>query len=861
MKKLFFYTFILIFISTFSDAQPWMSQVNSENPSFYEIRDAFYAYWKNKPYEKGKGYKQFKRWEYYWETRLLPNGDFPKSSVTVEEWLNYKNSHTNEDRSSVAANWTFKGPSSSASGYSGIGRINCIAFHPSNANTFWVGTPAGGLWKTTNGGLNWTTNSDNFPVLGVSDIAIDPTNANIMYLATGDGDMGSLSALIGGANGDTKSIGVLKSTDGGNTWTNTGLNWTVQSTKLIRRLIINPNNPQILMAAASDGIWRTSNGGTTWSNVQTGYFMDMELKPGDPNYVYASTFDYAGNASIYRSTNAGISFNFIGSVTDGIRINLEVTPNNPSLVDMVVVNNQSGLQGLWYSNDSGFSFNEYFSGNCNNNLLNNSYDASGCGGQGIYDLAYCINPNNYNEIWVGGVNTWATDDGGLNFYPMTMWNDDPTSNPNGTPVVHADKHDLKFHPLQNNTLYECNDGGLYRTSNSGASWTDLSNGLGISQLYRIGVSQTNNDRVISGLQDNGSKELKNGNWSDVTGGDGMECIIDYTNPNTQYASYHSGELYRTTDGWNNQTTISDNIPGQPTGAWVTPYIMHPTNPQILFAGYNKVFKTTNQGNTWTAISPALSDALRSIVVAPSNPNVIYAASFDTIYVTTDGGNNWNYIPLNITGAKISYLAVHPTNPQKVFVTLSGYSSGNKIYYSNDGGANWINYSGTLPNLPVNCVVYQNGSNDALYIGTDVGVFYREANANDWTPYQTGLPNVVVTELEISYNNNKLWAATFGRGLWNSDLNPTTVGTNNIINKNDFLNIYPNPNQGIFNIETNIDKYEVNIYNMLGELVYVESNINSTKKIFDLSALNNGVYFIKLVSENKSVIQKFAISAH
>jgi photosystem II stability/assembly factor-like uncharacterized protein len=666
MKKLFFYTFILIFISTFSDAQPWMSQVNSENPSFYEIRDAFYAYWKNKPYEKGKGYKQFKRWEYYWETRLLPNGDFPKSSVTVEEWLNYKNSHTNEDRSSVAANWTFKGPSSSASGYSGIGRINCIAFHPSNANTFWVGTPAGGLWKTTNGGLNWTTNSDNFPVLGVSDIAIDPTNANIMYLATGDGDMGSLSALIGGANGDTKSIGVLKSTDGGNTWTNTGLNWTVQSTKLIRRLIINPNNPQILMAAASDGIWRTSNGGTTWSNVQTGYFMDMELKPGDPNYVYASTFDYAGNASIYRSTNAGISFNFIGSVTDGIRINLEVTPNNPSLVDMVVVNNQSGLQGLWYSNDSGFSFNEYLSGNCSN-LLNNSYDASGCDGQGHYDLAYCINPNNYNEIWLGGVNTWATDDGGLNFYPMTMWNDDPTSNPNGTPVVHADKHDLKFHPLQSNTLYECNDGGLYRTSNSGASWTDLSNGLGISQLYRIGVSQTNNDRVISGLQDNGTKELLNGSWFDRPGGDGMECIIDYTNPNTQYASYHSGELYRTTDGWNNQTTISDNIPGQPTGAWVTPYIMHPTNPQILFAGYNKVFKTTNQGNTWTAISPALSDALRSIVVAPSNPNVIYAASFDTIYVTTDGGNNWNYIPLNITGAKISYLAVHPTNPQKVLL--------------------------------------------------------------------------------------------------------------------------------------------------------------------------------------------------
>lgn len=861
MKKVNFYLIILCLVSNFINAQPWMRQITTENPSFYEIRAAFNEYWKNRPYEKGKGYKQFKRWEYYWESRLLANGDFPKSSITVEEWLNYKNSHAEMDRSSVAANWSFKGPSSSSGGYSGIGRINCIAFHPTNANIFWVGTPAGGLWKTTNGGLNWTTNSDNFPVLGVSDIAIDPTNANVMYLATGDGDRGSLSALIGGATGDTKSIGVLKSTDGGNTWTNTGLNWTVQSAKLIRRLIINPNNPQILMVAASDGIWRTTNAGTSWSNVQSDYFIDMEFKPGDPNFVYASTFDFAGNASIYRSTNAGANFDFIGSIPDGIRINLEVTPNNPSLVDMVVANTQNGLQGLWYSNDSGFSFNEYFSGNCNNNLLNSSYDASGCGGQGSYDLAYCINPNDYNEIWVGGVNTWSTDDGGLNFYPMTMWNADPTINPNSTPVVHADKHDLKFHPLQSNTLYECNDGGLYKTSNGGASWTDLSNGLGISQLYRIGVSQTTNDRVIGGLQDNGSKELLGGNWSDVTGGDGMECIIDYTNSNTQYASYHSGTLYRTTDGWNNSTTISTNIPGQPTGAWVTPYVIHPTNPQILFAAYNKVYKTTNQGNTWTAISPALSDALHSLVVAPSNPNVIYAASYDTMYVTTDGGTNWNFVELGIPGAKISYLVVHPTNPQKIYVTLSGYSNGNKVFYSNNGGVNWINYSGTLPNLPVNCLVYQNGSNDALYIGTDVGVFYRDASATDWVPYQTGLPNVVVTELEISYNNNKLWAATFGRGLWNSDLNTTTVGISNNSNAKVFLNIYPNPNQGIFNLETNIDNYNLNIYNMLGELVYDESNINSTKKQFDLSMLNNGVYFVKVVSENKSVIQKLAISAH
>lgn len=180
-----------------------------------------------------------------------------------------------------------------------------MAFHPTDPNTFWVGTPAGGLWKTTNGGTSWTTNTDYFPVLGVSDIAVHPTNADILYLATGDGDLGNLSGLTGGAEGDTKSIGILITTDGGNTWYTTGLNWNVTDRKLIRRLLINPSNPQILIAAASDGIWRTTDGGATWFNTQPGYFMDLEYKPGDPSIVYASSFNYSGNAKIYRSTDSG----------------------------------------------------------------------------------------------------------------------------------------------------------------------------------------------------------------------------------------------------------------------------------------------------------------------------------------------------------------------------------------------------------------------------------------------------------------------------------------------------------------------------------------------------------------------------
>lgn len=846
----------LLFFTQVVKAQPWMENIKSEKPTFHEIQKSFYDYWKDKTIEKGKGYKQFKRWEWYWEPRVLPNGQFPSPSVTWDEWQEYIKTHSQSVREMQStANWAFKGPSTTPGEKNGLGRVNCIAFHPTTANTFWVGTPAGGLWKTIDAGVTWTTNTDNLPVLGISDIAIDPSNASIMYIATGDGEAaGSLTSIGASSVGDTKSIGILKSTNGGTTWNTTGMNWNVTSEKLIRRLIVNPTNPQILIAAASDGIWRTTNGGTNWTNVQSGYFMDLEFKPTDPTIVYASTLEYG--AQIYLSTNSGASWASVATLPGVVRINLAVSANAPTLVDALCANTSSGLAGLWYSSNSGASFTQYFTGTNSNNLLQWSDIASGAGGQGHYDLAYAISPTNSNDIWLGGVNTWNSTDGGSTWYIKNYWN----TNSNNIPVVHADKHFIAFHPLQSGTMFECNDGGLYKTTNGGATWTDLSNGLQISQIFRIGVSQTVPNNIICGLQDNGSREIYNSNWYEQTGGDGVECIIDYSNANTEYASYVNGVIFRTYNFWTNQTTISDNIPGQPAGAWVTPFVIHPTNPQILFAGYDKLYKTTDQGNSWVAISPVLTgDLLRSIAVAPSNPNTIYTSTFDTLYLTTNGGTNWYYVALGIANAKISYITVHPTNSQTVWITLSGYSSGQKVYKTTNGGVNWTNVSGTLPNLPVNCIVYQNGSNDGLYIGTDAGVFYRDATMTDWITYQTGLPNVVVTELEISYNNNKLWAATFGRGLWNSDLYSSTTGIENEKGSSD-INIFPNPNNGLFTVQVPENKlYDLSVYNVLGEKVLDEKKINTSQKTIHLKEVKSGIYIVHITIDNKTISRKIIIN--
>jgi hypothetical protein len=780
-------SYVILLMLPFDSAaqQPWMkAATDKKNPNFFEVRQSFNSYWKIKAPDgkipKAKGYKQFKRWEWFWEPRVGKTGNFPSESIVMQEREKYRSAIRSGKKQSGLGNpfsnnqlkekdagatsmasppppstsggWTALGPSSSNGGYAGVGRLNSIAFHPTNATTFWVGSPAGGLWKTTTGGASWTTLTDNLPVMGVSAIVIDPSNTSTMYIATGDRDAG-----------DTYSVGVLKSTNGGSSWSATGLSYTVSQNIKVKGLIINPSNSLILLAATSNGIYRTTNGGTSWTLEESGDFQEILFKPGDPATVYASSI---GSAQIFKSVNGGDTWSQVTSFSGIYRIALAVTPANPAVVGALCSNNYDyGFGGYYTSTNSGASFGLKYAATSVNLL---GWDAAGgdAGGQGWYDLCLSISPTNANVIYAGGVNTWKSSNGGANWAISTMW-----YGGTGVPEVHADKHYMAFSPVSTGTLYQCNDGGLYKTSDGGATWTDLTNGLQITQFYRMGNAATNANRTIAGAQDNGTKLRNTATYTDVIGGDGMEAIIDYTNANIMYGSLYYGQIQKSTDGGVNWTGISGSLP---SGAWVTPYVIDPVDPQVLYAGVGgNVWKTTNRGSSWSAISSSLSVyELQSLAVAPSNTQVIYAGSYYNLYKSTNGGGSWSTVTLPAYDA-VTSIEIHPTNPLIVWITFSGYSAGSKVFKTEDGGATWTNISGTLPNLPTNTIEYDKNTG-VLYLGNDLGVFVRHPDMQDWQLFDTGLPNVIVTELEIQYSSGRLRAATYGRGLWESDLFTGTV---------------------------------------------------------------------------------------
>lgn len=741
---------LCVLISSSLKSQSWVDKMKDRSENFYTIQQDFETAWGNRPYERGNGWKQYKRWEAFWEPRVFPHGIRPPVDYTWKEHLRFQRTYPTTRSGARNAGWTPMGPYSwTTSSYNpGNGRVNAIAEDPNDVNTLYIGAPAGGCWKSTDGGASWTVLTDNLQSLGVSAIAIDYTNSDVVYIGTGDDD-----------GGDTYSIGLLKSIDGGTTWANV----TPASASLfgsaIYKVMIHPVDHNTIFLASSTGCHKSTDGGATWTLLRSGAWRDMELKPGDPNTIYIA------NKTFYKTTDGGNSWTLINvglpSPNSINRAEIAVTPANPDYIYFVCGDEiDASFYGLYRSTNSGSSF--ALQANTPNVFAYDMTGANTTSGQSWYDLAITASPTNAEEIYIGGINVWKSINGGVSYTIKSHWFFPPN-----VAYTHADIHTLE---MFGNRLYCGSDGGIFKSTNGGNSFADLSDGLSISQFYRIGGSEQVPHKIIGGTQDNGCNLVSNGDALHTNGGDGMEALISPHDSLVVYTSSQYGNFRRSDDGGYNFSGIFPTASG--TGAWVTPLALNPQDNDMLLAGYEEVYMSLDKGNSDNAISTLGLGAgvlLRNLAIAPSaGYSHFYASTYDRIFGTTNG-SNWTEITAGLPNAAISSITVHPTQPLKVWVTLSGIQIGEKVYVTENGGTTWTNISSNLPNLPVNCLVYQNGSADGIYIGTDVGIYYTDSLLAGWQYYSAGLPNVIVNDLEINYTIGKIRAGTYGRGLWESPI--------------------------------------------------------------------------------------------
>jgi photosystem II stability/assembly factor-like uncharacterized protein len=870
-------------------AQKFLSRPDNRPLTFQDMQRQFSDWSKTVDLKKVKGWKYFKRWEMDMQMHTDGKGNPGDPSAYVDAVIrasHEKKSFTSSRFASSA--WSPVGPNvlpNNLTGYmeNGIGRINCITFHPTIPSTYFVGVAQGGVWKTTNNGVTWTPLTDDLPILRISDIAIDPGNTDVMYISVCDFEYIGFGLLLNGRKRNTHyGLGVYKTTDGGMNWEPTGLSFqlTDGEASLIRKVIVHPVNSNRLVACGTSGMYVSSDAGATWSHPLDSLFWDMVQDPVNPNTLYAASGwvenSNDGNAGIYKSTDFGDTWTLLntGIVPTGVvqRIKLSIAPSDNNYIYAMAVGADDGMYGVYKSINAGTDW-QYI--NPGVNVLE-SGDGTGGGGQGPYDLGFTVNATDKNKLYVGGVNLWESVDGAQTFEPVSHW----TTQYGQT--LHGDIHFISQQPVTGN-IFVCSDGGVYRTSNITSQtwddanngspwptqWTKLNNGLAISSFYRISSSRNGSGKLVAGAQDNATFFYDGTQWSTIFGGDGMD---NYINPvsNDIIGSSQYGNFDYSNDGGISASFINANVNSE-VAEWTTPIIADYNN-DVLYTGFANVNESNDGGNFWTSISSFpvgfANNEISALAVSNSNGNVLYAAKRvryefsvpGSLFTTTNGGSSWNDVTTGIPDSLYyTSVDVNQSHSNTAYIAMAGLSAGNKVFRTTNGGTSWQNISFNLPNLPVNCVKSIPGS-QRIMVATDVGIYTLDSGATVWANQSTGLPNVIISDIEFNVALNKIYICTFGRGIWETDLDAmATVGINPIT---DAMNIelYPTINNGSFTIDMHQNLNEVfklSVVDITGRLVYT-TDLSGQQKYSEQLNLPSGMYFARLRGKKISEVRNFVV---
>lgn len=730
-------------------------------PTIVQKAEAFFA----ERGTVGTGYKEYKRWQFLTKNNVGPDGMLPDFVKNNQEALtNFRAANSNRGIAAGVSNWIPLGQvnPSYPPGYNqnGVGRTSSVDFDGSD---LWVSTPGGGMWfGDFLGGTayNWTPKTDGIPNLAVQDIEICPANNNVMYAMTG---------AVGSASG-YRSTGVVKSTDGGNTWQLTDLNFPESGGVKGYKLLSNPGNANIVWACTDAGLYRTADGGTTWDlvtyyNTVGGTQFDLSsaahdivYQPGSTTVMYAT----GAGAYFYKSTDGGLTFLRVDRAVAGLptsanRIQIGVTAANSSYIYLLYGDPVgSDFLGLYRSTNGGTGF----------TLRSNTPNL--LGSQSWRNICIAVSPTDVDDLYVGGLDVYKSTTGGA----TGGWTQVAFSGTaNATQFCHADIFELKCDATY---LWAATDGGIYRMTRSTDSWASLMNNMQTGQIYRMGIDPTASAAFVTvGLQDNGTYRNSGGQYLNIGGADGMETIVTPSNTNVIYLSTQSGAIYRSDNGGTSNSLIRTG-----PGNWTTPAVLRPGFDTHIYIGYTNIdYNTTSGTGAWSTITTGFAGAINSLEFPPSNNALLYATDGSSIRRFSLSGGVWSaatVITGTVPAGNINELAVDPTNSANLVACIGGYNATQKVYRSqnaNGAAPTWTNITGNLPNVPINCVTIDDDVNNTIYVGTDIGVFVYNDILQNWVMYSNKLPTTRVFDIEInrSLATHRVYAATFGRGVFYTDV--------------------------------------------------------------------------------------------
>jgi photosystem II stability/assembly factor-like uncharacterized protein len=681
----------------------------------------------------------------------------------------------------VDVEWVQRGPLNVG------GRVSDLVGDPADTNKFYVGAASGGVWKTVDGGATFTPIFDGQGSLSIGALALDPRNSDVLYVGTGE-------ARPGGGSITYPGDGVWKTTDGGATWQHLGLDNTIY----IGRIVVDPHNPDNVFVAAMGnlfsrntdrGVYRSQDGGRSWTKVlfvsDIAGAVDLAIDPVDPRRVFAATWErirfphqriYGGPGSgLWLSTDGGTTWTRLAgglppTTAEPSRIGVAIAASSPNTIYTIFSRKaDNALDGLFRSTDGGVTWTRQTATNLGQII----------GAQAFWHGRLFVHPTNPSEVWIDGVGLARSTNGGASFASVGG--------------MHVDHHAQWFNPNNPAFILKGNDGGIYRSTNGGTTWTHFEN-LPISQFYTVEAHPKEPFKIYGGMQDNGVRRTLTGdldNWTNVTGGDGFEVHVDPNSTAVIYSESQFGALRRSVNGGLTFSGATRGLSGRLN--WKTPLAFDPTNlgagtglNTIMYIGSHQLFRSTDSAASWSAISGDLSNgnqgtggvvfgSITAIAVAPSNRNTIYIGTDDgNVWVTRDTGRTYVRVDLTLPELWVTRLAVDPSDDAIAYVTFSGFRVDQPlahVFRTSDHGGRWTDISGDLPDAPVNDIAVDPRRSSTLYVGTDVGVFVSHDAGASWNPLGSGLPDgLVITDMKLLPGPPlTLLAATYGRSIFSLEL--------------------------------------------------------------------------------------------